>query len=234
MAVQAGHPYRKHADNARLVVKGLTQAERAHKMAIRGGQQVAIDFAARIHHMTVGLLAEALLRKLVADPAGFNARERLLLSQERSQLNRWMRAVELAFRRHYVVPIHPIHLDIDGSSTTAIVTGQYTSLIDLLQKNLAGVIEDRNDIAHGQWAWVLNSKESGFTGPAPPLLNYRAIEARSKLVRVIAELIGDLIVSEPTFVRDYQRRFKQVQHLRTSLEGTDYPQLVQQLKASRR
>lgn len=84
MRVPADHPYRKHSENARLVLKGLTQAERAHKAAIRSGQQVAIDFASRIHYMTVGLLAEALLRKLVADPSGFNDRERLLLAQERS------------------------------------------------------------------------------------------------------------------------------------------------------
>lgn len=231
MTVPAGHPYRKHSDNARSVLRGLTQAERAHKAAIRGGQQVAIDFAVRIHHMTVGLVAETLLRKLIADPSGFNERERSLLGQERSQVSRWKRAVELAFRRHYTIPIH---LEIDGSSTTSVVAAQYSELIDLLEGDLAEIIGDRNKIAHGQWAWMLNNKETAFIGPAQPLLNYRAIEARSKLVREIAELIGDLIISEPTFVRDYQRRFSRVQHLRTTLPGADYPDLVQQLKARRR
>lgn len=231
MAVPAGHPYRKHSDNARLVLRGLTQAERAHKVAIGGGQQVAIDFAARVHYMTVGLLAESLLRKLIADPAGFNTRERSLLGQERSQLSRWKRAVELAFRRHYSVPIHR---EIDASSVTAVVTSQFSALINLLEGDLAEIIEDRNKIAHGQWAWILNNKETAFTGPALPLLNYRQIEARSKIVREIAELIEDLIVSEPTFARDYNQRFHRVQHLRTTLPGADYPQLVQQLKARRR
>jgi len=231
MALPASHPYRLHCANARSVLKGLTQAERAHKAAIGGGQQVAIDFAARIHHMTVGLVAETLLRKAIADPAGFNERERSLLSQERSQLSRWKRAVELGFRRHYAIPIH---LAIEEPSVAATVAAQYSALIDLLDGDLAGIIEDRNKIAHGQWVWMLNSKETRFTGSAPPLLNYRAIEARSKLVREIAELIGDLIVSKPTFVRDYPRRFTQVQHLKTKLSGADYPDLVRQLKARRR
>jgi hypothetical protein len=225
------HPYRKHTENARLVAKGLTQAERAHKAAIAGGQRVAIDYAARVHHMTVGLLAEALLRKLATDPAGFNARESQLLSQERSQLSRWKRAVELSFRRHYAIPIH---LDIEPSSAGSAVASQYASIVDLLNGELAEIIEDRNKIAHGQWAWVLNSRETAFTGPAPQPMNYRAIEARSKLVREIAELIEDLIVSEPTFVRDYQRRFHRIQQLTGTLGGSDYPDLVKQLKDRRR
>ena len=231
VALPVGHPYRKHSDNARSILKGLTQAERAHKAAIAGGQPVAVDFAARVHHMTVGLVAEALLRKLIADPAGFNDRERVLLAQERSQLARWKRAVELAFRRHYAIPIH---LAIDASSTSVEVAAQYSELVALLDDDLAEIIEDRNKIAHGQWAWTLNNKETAFTGAAPPPLNYRAIQARSKLVHEIADLIGDLIVSEPTFVRDYQRRFSQIQKLRTTLPGSDYPQLVAEIKARRR
>lgn len=181
--------------------------------------------------MTVGLLAETLLRKLVADPAGFNVRERTLLAQERSQLSRWKRAVELAFRRHYAIPIH---LDIDPSATTLIVARQFSALEDLLEQDLAEVIEDRNKIAHGQWAWLLNSKESAVTRAAPQPLNHLAIKTRSDLVREIAELIEDLIVSEPTFARDYQARFNRVQSLQAGLPGTDYLRFVQQLKARRR
>jgi hypothetical protein len=231
MPVPASHPYRKHSANARLVTKGLTQAERSHRAAIRGGQEVAIDFAARVHHMTVGLLAECLLRKVVADPAGFNARERLLVAKERSQLDRWKRAVELAFRRHYSIPIH---LDISSASATPIVAGQYASLIDLLEHDLAAVIQDRNKIAHGQWAWVLDSKEKAFTGAAPSALNYRQIAVRSDIVRQIAELVEDLVVSEPTFVRDHQQRFAAIQHLRAGLSGADYPAYVARLRSTRR
>jgi len=181
--------------------------------------------------MTVGLLAENLLRKLLADPAGFNARERLLLSQERSQLARWKRAVELAFRRHYEIPIH---LDIDASSAGAPVASQYGGLIDLLEGDLAEIIEDRNKIAHGQWGWLLNNPETAFTGAAPEPINYRAIQARSKLVREIAEVIEDLIVSEPTFARDYQRRVGRIQQLKGTLSGPDYPALVKQIKGRHR
>jgi hypothetical protein len=51
--MNSGVDYRKHSENTRAVLKGLTQAELAHKAAIRGGQPVAIDFAARVHHLVV-------------------------------------------------------------------------------------------------------------------------------------------------------------------------------------
>ncbi len=89
----------------------------------------------------VGMLAEAHLRKIVSDPNGFNAKERRLLSQERSQLDRWLRAVELAFRRHYSIPIH---LDITSPTATAVASGQYASLNGLLRNDLKDVIQDRN------------------------------------------------------------------------------------------
>lgn len=230
MKVPASHPYRRHSANARLVLKGLTQAERTHKEAIKSGNNVAIDFAARVHHMMVGLVAEALLRKIVADPAGFNEKEKGLLNRENSQLARWKRAVELAFRRHYAIPIH---LDIDQSAGGAAVATQFTTLAQLLEEDLAEIIEDRNKIAHGQWAWLLNSKETAFTSRAPAPPNYRAIEARSKIVRELEEVINDLVVSEQTFVRDFQHHYSAIQGLKADLSGGDYEELVRQLKARR-
>jgi hypothetical protein len=231
MSLPPDHPYRKHAANLRVLARGLTQAERAHKAAIGSGSEVAIDFHARVHYMTVGLLAEASLRKTIADPGGFNERERDLLAEERSQLDRWKTAVELAFRRHYAVPIHR---GLDSSTVTDAAAGQYAAIIDLLRRDLAEIIEDRNKIAHGQWAWLLNSKEKSFKHAAPPPLNYRAIEARSKLVTELAALIRDLVVSEPTFDRDYAKHYQAIQSWRSRLAGLDYADLVKDLRARRR
>ncbi len=231
MTLSSKDAYRRHSENARALVKGLTQAERAHKAAIGSGNALAVDFAARVHHMTVGLMAETLLRKVISDPAGFNDRERGLLSKQRSQLDRWTTAVDLAFRRHYAIPIH---LDIDTASAGQLVAAQHTALLTLLEDDLGEIIEDRNELAHGQWSWVLNSKETAFTGQAPTPLNYRAIQARSKLVREIEALICDLVVSEPTFARDYPSRFTSIQALRRNLAGPDYAQLVAQITARRR
>jgi hypothetical protein len=209
----------------------MTQLERVHKEAIRRGNEAAIDAVARCHYMLVGLVAEAALRKILSDPAGFNDRERFLLGQERGQLARWKRAVEFAFRRHFVVPIHQ---DVDQFTTSAAAAAQYSTLIRLLDNDLAEVIEDRNKIAHAQWAWTLNNAETAFTGRAPPPLNYLQISRRAKLILNIAAAINDLVVSEPTFQRDFNEHYENVLSCQEGLAGMDYPAFTAELRARRR
>lgn len=224
------HPYRRHAENFRTIAGGLTQAERQHKDAIRRGDSAATEFTARIHQLMVGLMAEAAIAKIVADPAGFNEKERELLLREK-QLDRWLRSVELAFRRHYSVPLH---LEIDSNTTTRAVAEQYTRIVGLLEGALRVIIADRNKLAHAQWKWKLNFKETTIEGPAPPPLNYRAIERRSRVIVAIAALIHDLVTSEPTFQRDYDAHFDEIIALQDRLEGEDYDDLVTQLRGRRR
>jgi hypothetical protein len=221
------HPFRRHAQNLREVLVGLTQIERFHKDAIRGGQSATIRTAARLHALVVGFVAEARLRKIVSDPDGFNDRERKLIAQAYSQVDRWERAVELGFRRHYAVPMH---LEIDEASTSVTIESQYRTLIELLDKQLRPIIEDRNKTAHAQWLWHLNSRETAFVGNAPPVLNYRAIQRRSELIDYLSRIIHALAVSEPTFQRDFADTYATILTLMQDIDGSDYPDLVQQLR----
>jgi hypothetical protein len=207
----------------------LRQAERQHKDAIRRGDEAAIDFDRRIHQLMVGMVAEAALRKIITDPGGFNEKERELLWRE-SQLNRWLRTVELAFRHHYLIPLH---LEIDEANVEAGVAARYRQVVELLEGELAPIITDRNKIAHAQWIWLLNSKETGFNGRAPLTLNYRAIEHRSKAIGAIVGLVTDLVVSVPTFQRDFEAHFAEVMHERSLFAGSDYQALVHQLRSRR-
>ena len=225
------HPFRKHSENLRAVKAGLTQAERAHKDAIRRGDAAATNFTGRIHQFMIGLLAEAQLRKIINDPDGFNSKEQHLLGQERSQLGRWQRSVEFAVRRHYAVPLH---LEIDDANTATGVTAQYTTIADILKNDLEPIIGDRNKLAHAQWTWILNSKESAFTGPAPAPFNYLASKRRGDMIARIADLVYALVVSEPTFQRDYSRIYSQIATIQADINGTDYPDFVVKLRSRRR
>jgi hypothetical protein len=226
-----GHPFRKHSENLRAVCAGLTQAERAHKAAIRGGDAAATDFAARMHQLMIGLLAEAHLRKIISDPGGFNAKERQLLSQERSKIDQWLRTVEFAFRRHYNVPLHR---EIDETTTAVGIPSQYNSIRILLKDDLEPIIQDRNKVAHAQWRWLLNSKETDFTEKSRPPLNYLALQRRGEIISALAELIHILVVSEPTFHRDYAALYGSITHVRPQVNGRDYPDLVAFLRSRRR
>jgi hypothetical protein len=184
-----------------------------------------------MHQLMVGMLAEAHLRKIVSDPDGFNPKERRLLSQERSQLDRWLRAVELAFRRHYSIPIH---LDINASTSTAVASSQYTNLNSLLRNDLNNVIQDRNKIAHGQWEWFLNNNETAFLGHAPLPLNYLASHRRSAVIKNLAGIIHALVVSERTFQRDYASFYQNITDMQSKINGADYPAFTLSLRTRRR
>jgi hypothetical protein len=219
------HIYRRLSENLRAAEQGLTQAERLHKNTIRRNDGPAVEFAQRMHQLMVGMSAEAALKKIIVDPAGFNAKERAILLKD-SQLNRWVKAVELAFRRHYSVPFH---LEIDSTTVDSRVAEQFQDVIRILEEDLAEVIEDRNKIAHAQWKWLLNAKETTITGSAPPPLNYLAIRSRSKAIKAIAGLIYDLVVSEPTFQRDYDIHYGKIIEAQLGFEGADYAQFVAEL-----
>jgi hypothetical protein len=228
--LEADHQYRRASENLREIRKGLRQAERGHKEAIRHGDEPAIDFCRRIHLLMVGLVAEASLRKIIADPAGFNEKERGLLLRE-SQAARWLRAVEFAFRHHYLIPLH---LEINEGKVDPREVQRHGQIIEVLEGDLEPIITDRNKLAHAQWTWLLNFKETAISGPAPPTLNYRAIEHRGKAIGAIADLVTDLVVSEPTFKRDFEGHFEEVARQRALFAGPDYQALVHQLRSRRR
>lgn len=224
------HPFRKHAANLRAVAAGLKQAERIHKDAIRRNDDPATGFAARVHQMMVGLVAEAHLRKIISDPDGFNAREREILRSSRSQLQRWTDAVDLAFRRHYVVPFH---LDVQ-EQLDATRAGQFDELRSMLNDDLRVVIEDRNKVAHGQWVWMLNAKETAFLHAADAPLNYVESDSRKNAIGLLADLVHALVVSEPTFQRDYDNALDGVRAARARFAGADYLDFAAALRARRR
>jgi hypothetical protein len=173
-------------------------------------------------------MAEARLRKNLADPTGFNDKERKVLQRASTQLDRWTLSVELAFRRHYSVPIHR---DLDEFQLGLPAFLKYRSVISLLDAHLASVIEDRNNTAHGQWAWHLNSKETAFVGPASEPLNYAAIKARSDLIEAVGDLVHILVVSEPTFERDFDVVAASIDRLSTRVEGAGYEDFARTLRS---
>ncbi|MFD8582883.1 hypothetical protein ACFV2A_08305 [Streptomyces californicus] len=223
------HPFRKHSQNLSALISGLRQAERIHKQMIRQGNEPAVSFSARMHSLMIGMIAEARLRKILFDPQGFNDRERKLIGRERSQIGQWVLAVECAFRRQYEVAMH---LEI-ADPVDPIAVSRYGEIIRMLKDDLAPIIEGRNKVAHGEWAWEEKSKENTFRQAKRPL-NYLEIKRRGQLIDSLAEMIHILIVSEPTFQRDFDDLYKTIDAIRPNIDGTDYSNFAIELRASAR
>ncbi|TRV81986.1 hypothetical protein FKN01_01465 [Streptomyces sp. 130] len=221
------HPFRKHSQNLTALTSGLRQAERMHKQMIRQGNEPAVSFSARMHSLMIGMIAEARLKKIIYDPQGFNERERKLIGRERSQIGQWVLAVDCAFRRQYEVAMH---LEIADLADT-IAVSRYAEIIQMLKGDLAPIIEGRNKVAHGEWVWEERSKEGTFRQARRPL-NYLEIKRRGQLIDSLAEMIHILIVSEPTFQRDFDDLYKRIDAIRPNIDGTDYTNFAIGLRAS--
>ena len=222
----ASADFTKHSENLRVARQGLIQIQRAHKDAIRDGNEAAVTTLARVHGLQIGIVAEAWIRKVIADPNGFNDRERSYLRQARSRIDTWSMTVDLAFRRHFSVPLH---LEIDQHTTNMVTATQFATISGLITSELAPVIEDRNKVAHAQWAWHLNSRETQFTRPAPMPINYSALLSRAKLIRAIGQIVTVLTLSGWTFQRDYDNLVAQVRSAQAGLDGSYYEEFKRRL-----
>jgi hypothetical protein len=142
-----------HSENLAEVRKFLLQIERIHKNAIRRNSQPEILALSRTQFLTIGIEAEAILRKIVADPTGFNDIERDAIWSARSKIDQWLKVLELAFRRHYRVLLHhPLN-----SALAPITLSRYEQLSAVIDDHVRPIVEQRNKIAHGQRVWHLKS-----------------------------------------------------------------------------
>ncbi|MET3451232.1 hypothetical protein [Curtobacterium sp. 1544] len=180
--------------------------------------------------MTVGIFAEAVLRKIIADPHGFNQRERKAIWATRSQLDRWLLTVDLAFRRHNHVLFH----DELSINTLGDRFDRYAQIRTALERELKPLIEDRNKFAHGQWKHFLKSgKDDEFSREAPSPPTYTAIVAQYKATNAIAAMIHVLAVSDPAFQRDYDNHFRSFNDSVRRMQTDYYSDFAARLRARR-
>lgn len=223
--------FTKSADNLREIEKSITQIERAHKSALRANDESQIDTLSLMHFLIIGIWAEARLRKVTFDPTGFDDADRTIIWGIGSQENRWKKCVELAFRRHHSIPAD---LDMKSAAIPQDDYTRYKHITCLLTEKLAPVITSRNRIAHGQWVHQLKSRseDQWISSSALEVPNYCGLKARNEVLNQIGEIIGILVVSKPTFDRDYAHILKKLNSAEEGLDGKDQDEFVNSLRKS--
>jgi hypothetical protein len=160
---------------------------------------------AETQYLYLGIEAEARLRKIVSDPTGFDEVDRAKIRSSRSQIDRWLKAVDLSFGRHY---------DAWGLDRLAVdslpdaVRQKHASIRQMLDVELRPVIENRNKVAHGQPLWQLKSgSDHDFKSTSAPLEygDYWNLKYRREMLSAIGDVVLTLVVSLPTFERDFQQ-----------------------------
>lgn len=197
--------FSKNAENLAAILKVSTQLDRLHKTALRRRSQPEIAAMAETQYLYLGIEAEARLRKIVSDPTGFDLTDRQKIRSCKSQIDRWLKAVDLSFGDHYNAMVKN-RFAADVLPDT--VRQRHTIIREMLDKELRPVIENRNKIAHGQPRWQLKSQSDfDFKSSSAPLEygDYWDLKHRRLMLSAIGDVVLTLVVSMPTFERDFQK-----------------------------
>lgn len=108
---------------------------------------------------------------------------------------------------------------------------------DVLSNELRIIIEIRNKLAHGQWVYPLNSEGTAVESDKYELINkenLQSLQQKLNLLKHLASVIHDLVVSQTTFERDFEKHFQGVSQARINLKTKDYDKYKAQLVQRKR
>jgi hypothetical protein len=230
MAASQEKLYTYHVENMRSVGSALKQVSRQVKLAIKSEDPDSLRSFKPLYILLSGVWAECRLQKLLYE-AGVQQNIRDAVGAESTQLDKWSALVRLAFRQHYSVPATK---DLDSSTLGFTPNARMSEILDILNNELRLVMEVRNKLAHGQWVYPLNSDNTQVESDKYDLIHntpYLGFSFRRKAVGHLCDIIHLLVVSRPTFERDFDKKHRLLSAARDRINNYDYAQWESELKA---
>ena len=213
--------YQFHVSNLRSIEIAIGNTALSTRKAIAEQNQKAVESFIRLYSFLLGAWAETRLSKLLFEKKGITPDERNTVLAQKTQIDRWQKAVEVAFRKQYKVP----SAALTEKTLPHSAFSRHASLIDILDNDLRSIIEIRNKLAHGQWVYPLNNEGNDVEAEKYNSIrheNLLALQFKMSLVSSLASIIHDLFISLPTFERDFDQHYKQIITTRTNLQKRDY------------
>lgn len=217
--------YQFHVANLRSIKIALNNTALSARQAIAEENQRAIASFVRLYALLMGAWAETRLKKLLYERNGFTEDERTRVLTQTSQLEQWQKLVEVAFRKHYGIP----HAELTSANLPFTAHARYASLVNILDNNLRVVIEVRNKLAHGQWIYPLNNEGNDVETNKYTLLNKEnlpSLQYKESLITGLADIVHDLVVSLPTFERDFDANYSKITNTKNNLTNRKYGKYV--------
>ncbi|MGD0753184.1 MAG: hypothetical protein ABSA23_17485 [Anaerolineales bacterium] len=213
--------YQFHVANLQEIDCAMDKTARSLRIAISQNDEITVSAFMRLYALLLGAWAECRLRKLMYEPQGFDDIERSTIRVESSQLNQWQKAVEIAFRRQYKLPRAVLSANVLSHSAYS----RYKTLSDILANDLGAIIELRNKLAHGQWIYPLNSDGDDVAQEQMDTLrveNLLSLHFKKTLLESLSFAIHDLVVSKPTFERDFDDHLRVIIEIQRNLQNRNY------------
>jgi hypothetical protein len=215
------HKY--HNVNLQAIGSTLTQVALSAKLAIRQRRHKELSFHNKLYCLLLGAWAEVRLQKLLNDTGGFSKTDLKIINAEDKQFSKWRKCIEIAFQHKY-------QCALDKLPKTASM--RFDLIVKYMNDHLEPIIRIRNRLAHGQWIYVFNSDLTDIEQNALQYLNQQNIltlQFKMDLLDAIAKLIHDLVVSKPTFERDFDSHCRKIDSIESNIRSRSYKAYVQSL-----
>lgn len=212
--------YRFHVKNLQSISKALKQIERSLHHAISTDNHALVESFTRLLALTLGAWAETRLSKLIYESNGFSVQERGVIRSESTQFDKWKKSIEVAIRAHYQIPNGPL-TDINLGHS---VYSKYQTLQNILEDDLKPVIEMRNKLAHGQWIYPF-TENLDLSVPQKTAIeneNVLSLQFKYQMLVHLSQIIHDLVVSRPTFERDFDLNYRRFAGTKQNLTNRPY------------
>ncbi|OUR81636.1 hypothetical protein A9Q82_09700 [Cycloclasticus sp. 46_120_T64] len=220
--------YKFHVANLHSIQTAIEHLKRTIHVAIASENKKLILSYTRLLSLTLGAWAEVRLNKLLYETEGFSTEEREKIKAKGSQFEKWELSIELAVRSHYGIQNQPL----TDTNLTHSVYSRYQTLNAILEQDLKPVIEIRNKLAHGQWEYPFTDgldlaidKKIAIEAENVQSLHYKYV-----LLNHLSQIIHDLIVSKPTFERDFDKYYQKFASTRQHLLNKSFVTFCSDIK----
>ena len=212
--------YKAHVKNLRAVEAGISQIERDLNRAIAEENASLAETLKKLYLFLAGAWAECRLKKLLYEASGFTSGHRAIVAAERSQTDRWKKALEIGYRKRYGVPNAPL----TENALPGTAWFRLSAINKLITEELEPLIGLRNTLAHGQWERPLNSEETDISGVLIAQIlqeNALSIGFKIQIIGSMADLIHDLVAST-SFERDFDIHYRNITNAKSNLQRRSY------------
>ena len=225
--------YKAHVANLRELDKAIAVVRRQARASIaRKDPEHSLNSQVRLLAFLTGAWAETRLNKLLHEEFGFSDNQRNLILEEDSQIERWKKAVDVAFRKNIGKPKAKL-----GRSTLGVAGSARRDVIhEIIETDLRIIIEIRNKLAHGQWHYPLSNDGSKIENKKFILINKEnlmSLQFKQDMIKHLSSLIHDLVVSPIAFERDFERHYVKLENAKRSLTNESYSRYEAALQKSR-
>jgi len=227
MSLSTAKLYRYHVKNLHAVDSAFSHNKRLAHEAIARNELGTLKSLTSIQTLLLGVYGEARLSKLLYELSGFSPDERIAVKQGGALIERWSKAIDIAFCKHYAVLMPALTTSLPFTARA-----RYLELRRMLETDLAPAFELRNKIAHGQWEWPFVSNKDELSMKHIQQLkteNMLKLQFKRRLIGALADLIHDLVISVATFERDFDARYKHIEDIRRDITTRSYTKWSTQL-----